>query len=271
MGNDFEDFDFSGLDDFDFGSPSNNNYSNNDSNSGNNDDLDSFLNIGDSDRFDGKTSDDKAQGANTEARETIHKSLPDGKKLTKKSSLVAIGCGVALIISVVVITNLLAKVSVGKPKSKDVETKVTTTETAKQPKKDSSSNNSNSADVNTEQQIKTIERTIEKTVEVQTDSGWREFNAGAENIVWEQNKLDTTFTITQVKHYVKLLNIGTNSSDCMVKTVLKGVVSGYSGTYEMEIPYDLGMYVEEGSIIDVSIQIGHDQNNNLIVGGIEYK
>lgn len=98
------------------------------------------------------------------------------------------------------------------------------------------------------------------------NNGWIEYESGKEDITFSDNYIDTTFSVTSIKHYVKVLN----NENYMIKTVLYGALSGFTGTYELELPYSMGSKLSIGSNIKVQVKIGEYTKNILIIDEIKY-
>lgn len=98
----------------------------------------------------------------------------------------------------------------------------------------------------------------------QTNS-WSKFSA-ADNLTFNENYVDSVFTVTSIDHYVKIVD---NEKNLMVKTVLTGTLSGFVGTYEIEVPYSKGSLLSIENYFNVEVQIGNF-NGKKVVGEIRY-
>ena len=101
---------------------------------------------------------------------------------------------------------------------------------------------------------------------------WSEIS-DSEKIKFNKELTDMTFTITDIKHYARVID-ATNSLE--VKTTLTGTIGGLPGTYVIDIPYDKGTGLVEGShklvegdYFTVHVQIG-TYNDRKVVGEISY-
>lgn len=99
---------------------------------------------------------------------------------------------------------------------------------------------------------------------VQTNS-WSQFSA-ADNLTFNENYVDSVFTVTSINHYVKVVD---SEKNLMVKTVLTGTLSGFVGTYEIEVPYSKGSLLSIENYFNVEVQIGNF-NGKKVVGEIRY-
>lgn len=98
----------------------------------------------------------------------------------------------------------------------------------------------------------------------QTNS-WSQFSA-ADNLTFNENYVDSVFTVTSINHYVKVVD---SEKNLMVKTVLTGTLSGFVGTYEIEVPYSKGSLLSIENYFNVEVQIGNF-NGKKVVGEIRY-
>lgn len=98
--------------------------------------------------------------------------------------------------------------------------------------------------------------------------GWVLVQADTQ-IDWQDKKINSIFTITDIKNYVKVLD----GSNLMIKTKLTGTLSGFIGTYELEIPYTLSnnnkKQLEIGDCFNVKVEVGV-AGNKKVVGEISY-
>lgn len=99
-----------------------------------------------------------------------------------------------------------------------------------------------------------------------TSNGWTEF-AATDEITFSKVFVDQVFTITDIKHIAKVVD-GDNNLE--VKTVLIGSISGYTGTYELEVPYSLGCLLKKQNHFGVKVQVG-EFNGKSVIGEILYE
>ena len=95
-----------------------------------------------------------------------------------------------------------------------------------------------------------------------TTSGFVEIEKESIEFNSELNELQ--FTITGIKNYAK--NMG---NELRVKTVLTGALSGYTGVYELEVPYDKGINLNIGDSFTVYCRLGQF-NGKVVIGEISY-
>lgn len=102
--------------------------------------------------------------------------------------------------------------------------------------------------------------------ENQTNS-WLKFEDHQSDILMNDVYINATFTVTKVEHYVSK---ATSSGDnLIVKTNLLGNISGFDGTYRLDIPYTKGIKVKSGNTFKVRVQHGEYQGKTVI-GDIKY-
>lgn len=77
---------------------------------------------------------------------------------------------------------------------------------------------------------------------------------------------DMTFTITGIEHKARAVD---TNSNLVVITTLQGSISGLSGTYELDVPYNKGVKLVVGNSFTVHVQLG-TYNGKTVVGEIQY-
>ena len=87
-----------------------------------------------------------------------------------------------------------------------------------------------------------------------------------EDVQFNKEYSDMTFTITSIEHRAR--SVDTNNN-LVVITNIQGSISGLSGTYELNIPYDKGVKLVVGSSFTVHVQLG-TYNGKTVVGEIKY-
>jgi hypothetical protein len=95
-------------------------------------------------------------------------------------------------------------------------------------------------------------------------ASWVEFTQGPENKI--DQIADSNFTVTSIQHVAKVVN---EKNDMMVKSIIKGNISGLVGTYEVEIPYEKAMYLAIGTVFNIKYHYVIE-NEVRIIGEIEY-
>lgn len=189
-----------------------------------------FDNLGD---FGDSFGNDLGAGFGSENEEATPQTLENANKgegIDKKQSLIIIGIGVVVIVLALIIGRILLA---PKESTKPIE--------------------SQPGNVTTE---------VEKPSNL---GGWQEFN-GENSIEFSETLVNSIFTVTGIKHYVQSVDIHGNIA---VKSILTGTLSGYVGTYELEIPYSKGSRLVLGSSFDVKVEVG-EFDGRIVVGEIRY-
>lgn len=87
-----------------------------------------------------------------------------------------------------------------------------------------------------------------------------------ENVQIDDNYSDMTFTVTGLKFYAR--SVDTNNN-LVIKCVVSGSVSGLSGTYTLDVPYNKGVRLVVGNSFTVHVQLG-TYNNKTVVCDMKY-
>lgn len=98
-----------------------------------------------------------------------------------------------------------------------------------------------------------------------SNNGWSKLT-DKPNISFNQDLITTSFTITDIKHYAKVVD---NDKNLIMKTVLTGSLDGFTGTYEIEVPYSKGYLLSIGSHFNVYVGVG-EYKGKRVVGEISY-
>lgn len=99
----------------------------------------------------------------------------------------------------------------------------------------------------------------------QSSDDWQRIDTSS-SINWSQDYVSSSFQITNIEHYVRIVDI---SSNLEVKTVLTGTLAGFKGTYILELPYYIGCQLSMTNSFDVKVQVG-DYQGKIVVGEIIY-
>ena len=87
-----------------------------------------------------------------------------------------------------------------------------------------------------------------------------------EQVQFNSDYSDMTFTITGIEHKARAVDTNNN---LVVITTLHGSISGLSGTYELDVPYNKGVKLVVGNSFTVHVQLG-TYNGKTVVGEIQY-
>ena len=263
--NDFDDFTSNNSDSFDdFGEDIFNDRSNSESSSFNNS-QNNFTNNTDNfseDAFGEDSNTNSQYDSNSFSEETN-----DTNNGLSKKSLIMIFTGVALLIVVIIIASAITKSSKNKQnKVQQVPVQQITTQQV-----------INSDDIMSSQQTtqqytqQPVQQNQNNTVINNVKSGgyvWTTITS-SENVVFNDTTTDMTFTVTNIEHRARAVDA---SETLVVKTTLQGSISGLAGTYELDVPYDKGIILEQrgiGTQFTVHVQLG-EYNGRTVVGAITY-
>ena len=130
----------------------------------------------------------------------------------------------------------------------------------------------NSTQVSVDTKTNEIQQTIQETVSEITPSTEQSTISVPNNPLWTEiqadknvelgKDIDGVFTVTGIKHLAR--SVG---RETIVKTVVTGAISGLGSTFELELPYTLGRYIELGNSFNVSYKLG-EINGNILVSDI---
>lgn len=77
-------------------------------------------------------------------------------------------------------------------------------------------------------------------------------------------EVESQFTVTSIEHLAKK-----SGNEMQIKTHLRGSLSGMTGVYDLDIPYDKGTKLEVGDAFTVTVEVG-SYNNSTVVGVIRF-
>lgn len=87
-----------------------------------------------------------------------------------------------------------------------------------------------------------------------------------EEVQFNNEYSDMIFTVTNIEHKARAVD---TNSNLVVITTIQGSISGLSGTYEIDIPYNKGVKLVVGNSFTVHVQLG-TYNGKTVVGEIQY-
>ena len=87
-----------------------------------------------------------------------------------------------------------------------------------------------------------------------------------EALEYNTDYTELTFTITDIKHYVRTVDVNKNLS---VKTSIIGSISGLSGTYVIDVPYEKGRLLQVGNSFTVQVKMA-SYKGRTVVDEIKY-
>lgn len=103
-----------------------------------------------------------------------------------------------------------------------------------------------------------------KPVKSTENNGWKTVSS-EEDVNFNSEYTSLTFTITGINHVARK-----NGENIEIKTLLNGSVSGLSGTYELEVPYNKGIKTSIGMSFDIECLMGEYQGA-VVIGDIKIK
>ena len=171
----------------------------------------------------------------------------DSKKSLIKTALIMAGVGIAIVIVGILLSSLLNSAAGGIDKK---ETKV--------------NNEQNTEVVNPTNNV--VSNNTQNTGSA-SSNGWIQFSSTTDDIKFADDVIESTFTITGIKHYVK--KVSESGDNIAIKTILTGNLSGFVGTYDLELPYSKGQKLSLGTSFKVSVQYGV-YGERTVIGEIKY-
>jgi len=261
----FGDFDFgSSNDSFDFESNSDGFSGFDSDNSGFGDDSQSGFSGNNNGGFDNQSNDLDFSG---QFDDSVSQDNSEGGGSLKKTAIIAVILGVVVLLAVFFIAGLINKKANA---SKNDGSTVTVVENP-QTNISQNVNADNIMQSGNEPQSNTTVVNNGNTVNVNNNTsnnsnktdGWTEITS-YETIEFYSEYQEHMFTITEIKHYAKLTD-----NTLVVKTELTGSLSGMSGTYKIDVPYNKGCLLNIGNEFSVKVLKGSFNGKN-VVGDIKY-
>lgn len=182
-------------------------------------------------------------------------------KFYKKKAFKVSACliGGAIILFIIIFAVCAAINRSGKSQQKANTNTSVHTQTTQSQQVNNPTNPSNQT-VPSQQQVQ--QPVTQQQVAQTSQNGWIPINQ--ENIEFTEEYIDTSFTITDIKHYIK---VTTENKDIEIKSVVTGSISGLVGTYELELPYSKASRLSSGIYFNVAVQLG-EYNGKKVVGEI---
>lgn len=182
------------------------------------------------------------------------------------TSVIAIVAGFIIILIAFGVINIANRVG-----DKEINNNVEITDTS-----DKALKTNNDVPTSVENDIGSINKEIEKqqnniftggrksSSSISSSDGWVEFKP-EEGIIFDAVTI-AVFEVTGIKHVAKAIN---NKNDKIIKSIVYGSISGLSGTYEVEVPYDKAILLTNGSEFEIEYRYGI-RNGVRLVGEIRY-
>jgi len=180
---------------------------------------DDFGDFGDFGDFDSGDFTESSSGEDSEGQ-TSFEGTPEEVKSTKKVALLVVGLGIVVTVLALVIMNRL----------------------------NSEPKNNNKVNIQKEEGYE------KETVPIVGKEEWVDIEfVSIDNFV----VIDSTFTVTAVKHYVKVML----NDELVMKTVAQGSLSGFGGTYSIELPY---RELKVGDKFSLPVKVGEYKGKSVI-------
>lgn len=274
MGNTFEKFDgFGGFDDDD-GFDSGNSF--NDDNFYNDDGFDDGFEDNGSDAWDSLDSGysrSSSQSDDTDAEEFIvgnQSNNTTSKKEINKLGLIMIGIGILIIIVVFAGYRLITNKQSIKDSStnKQIEIQQENTDAREEIREPVVQYVEQSPSTNTEYNNVTMDDVMvdRNTLSNNDGIGWVAFEYD-ESIEIYDDYVNSTFTVIEINHFAR--KAVDNGNNIELKSVVTGNISGFIGTYTLELPYSKGIRLDTGKSFNVQVVYG-EYNGKTVVDEIIY-
>ena len=179
---------------------------------------------------------------------------------TKKKALIFAGVGIVLVITVIGVATLINS-------KLNKSSGTSTTQSATTTTANSNINVDNMMSTGNTQQVVQPPTAPQQssTVVVGDTFNWTEIEDDAQ-IAYNNSYSELTFTITGIKHYARSVDVNNN---LVIKTTLTGSISGLSGTYSLDVPYNKGTKLVVGNQFTVQVLLGQ-YNGKTVVCDIVY-
>lgn len=250
-------------DSFSFNSNSNS-FDSNDNSFGSDDDLfDNNQNFNNQNDQMNMSNDDQFSGAFDNTNSQLNTTGQDNGGI-KKTSIIAIATGVFIIILVFIFASKVLNNKKSQDSNNiDINTMQNTSSNQNQ-----ADTNINNSSVNVDNIMDNQDTTSNKTVITnKADDGYNwTLITDSEDVIFNENYSDAVFTITNIEHKARAVDTNNN---LVVITTLHGSISGLSGTYDIDIPYNKGIKLVVGNTFTVHVQLG-SYNGKTVVGEIQY-
>lgn len=225
--------------------------------------------FGDDDAFSGAGQQDMGQGnqfsdsLNNLDNQNQYLDTQAEQQNTKKQSIIFIIVGVVVLMIVLVIADIFNN----KPKNNSAVSNSNTnnTQVIQQDPNVNVDNIMGGGNSSTNQQSQNNNKQSVVTNKVDSGFTWT-LITDSEAVQFNNEYSDMTFTITGIEHKARAVD---TNSNLVVITTLHGSISGLSGTYELDVPYNKGVKLVVGNSFTVRVQLG-TYNGKTVVGEIQY-
>lgn len=177
----------------------------------------------------------------------------------KKTAIIMIAVGIVVIIGVL----CLARAVLNKDKPNSTVTNTGTSVSTQAPVQQTTVNAQELMGGNNTQ-TKPVQSNSNNVSQSYDNNYWINID-GADQIVFGETTA-VQFHITDIKHYIANVE---GSDNYVVKSTLKGSLAGYSGTFQLDIPYAKGTLLQVGQEFTAYITVG-SWNGKTVIGEIKY-
>ena len=171
------------------------------------------------------------------------------KRSVTKTAIIAIIIGIVVLVVILIIAGAVSK-------SKDNKDNTNSQSNNSVAQSSNSGSTTNGTD-NTTGNVGAISEGIA------TADDWIKITSN-EDVDFSDEYKTLTFMITSVEHFAKRVDA---KGDMMIKTKLSGSLSGLSGTYSLDVPYEKGIKLSVGDEFAVKVLIGN-YNGKSVIGDI---
>lgn len=77
-------------------------------------------------------------------------------------------------------------------------------------------------------------------------------------------EVESQFTVTSIEHLAKK-----SGNEMQIRTHLRGSLSGMTGVYDLDVPYEKGTKLKVGDVFTVTVEVG-SYNDSTVVGVIRF-
>lgn len=131
--------------------------------------------------------------------------------------------------------------------------------------KDSSGYTTDVAEDAREENIKSESTNNDEYSAVGIDRGQWTYITEDEDVNYREDKVEAIFTVTDIRHKARL-----NGNEIEIRSEVAGSISGFTGTYSIDIDYNKGSKLNIGDTIGVYVTTG-TYGNDTVVGVIDVK
>lgn len=201
-------------------------------------------------------------------------SAGDASKLGKKS-FIMIAVGICVLILVIIVASVITRSA----KKRNQETQVyneidTQHDVNNQPSKKVDATDLMNSEPQQHSDANEQDSTQQDNVVINNvkEGGtvWTEITAeDKDNVTFKDGLTDMMFTVTGISHKARAVDA---SETLVIKTTLTGSIAGLPGTYEIDVPFDKGVKIQElgiGTQFTVHVQLG-EFKGRTVVGNITY-